>query len=99
MPSSQAACNQQAPQLSAFTGNATVDGAVVSGSEALVEVTGSMCSSNSGCNSSSDPSVGMPNDQVTFQQAYDQVMSNSNNSLSPVPCIQDGGQWYVNATP
>ncbi len=98
-PSVQATCDQQAPQLPAFTGNATVGGATTSGSEALVEVTGSMCSGNIGCNSNSEPSAGMPNDQVTFAQAYDQVMSNSSSSLSPVPCIQQNGQWYVNAQP
>ena len=99
VPSSQSACNQQAPQLSAFTGNATVDGGIVSGSEALVEVTGSMCGSTMGCNSNSDPSAGMPNDQQTFTEAYDQAVNNNNGGLSPVPCIQENGMWYVNAVP
>jgi hypothetical protein len=97
LPSSQSACNQQAPQLSAFTGNATVDGGVVSDSEALVAVTGSICGSTSGCASNSDPSAGMPNGQETFTQAYDQAMNNNNGSLSPVPCMQQNGMWYVNA--
>lgn len=103
VPSVQATCTQQAAQaqLSAFTGSATVSGAQISGSEALVEVTGSMCGNSTGCNSNSDPSTGMPNGQATFQQVYDQVRSSSTNSssLSPVPCIEQNGEWYVDAGP
>ena len=98
-PEAQAACNQQAPQLSAFTGNATVDGAMISGSEALVEVTGSMCGNGAGCSSNSDPAAGMPDSQATFQQVYDQLLnSNSSSTFSPVPCIEENGMWYVNYT-
>jgi hypothetical protein len=100
MPSTQPTCNQAALQreLPTFTGNATVDSATISGSEALVAVTGSMCSSTSGCVSNSDPSVGMPDSEVTFNQAYDQVLNTGNGSLSPVPCIEENGMWYINAT-
>jgi hypothetical protein len=97
LPGSQSVCDQdeQASPLPAFTGSAMVDGDVMSGSEALVAVTGSICSSGSGCTSNSDPTVGMPNDQETFAQAYGQAM-NSSGSFSAVPCIEENGMWYVN---
>lgn len=100
VPSSQQVCDQdeQTSPLPAFTGNAAPDGNVISGSEALVAVTGSICNSEgSGCASNSDPAGGMPNDQETFAEAYDQALDNS-GSFSPVPCIEENGMWYVNAT-
>jgi hypothetical protein len=100
VPSSQATCKQaaQARELPTLTGNAMVDSAVISGSDALVVVTGSMCSSSTGCLSNSVGSTGMPDTYVTFTQAYAQVLDNtSGTSLSPVPCIEENGQWYINA--
>jgi len=99
VPSSQSVCDQdqQASPLPAFTGSVTVDGEVISGSEALVAVTGSICSGDGGCNSNSDPSVGMPNSQETFAQAYGQAL-NSSGSFSAVPCIEENRMWYVNTT-
>ena len=98
VPSSQPACTQQVAQASLppATGNATVDGAMISGSEALVEVTGTLCVSG-GCNSNSYPGTGMPQSQDTFTQVYDQVLSSGSGSMSPVPCIEENGLWYVNA--
>jgi hypothetical protein len=97
VPSTQPTCTQAANQLPVFTGNATVAGDTVSGTEALVEVTGSMCSNTTGCASNSIPSTGMPSSQVTFMQAYNQALNNS-NILSPVPCIEENGIWYINAS-
>ena len=95
MPSSLAACEQNAQQLPTFTGDATVAGDVVSGSEALVEVTGSMCAAGD-CASNSDPSMGMPSSQESFADAYDQALSSGNSAFSPVPCIEENGEWYIN---
>jgi hypothetical protein len=99
VPSSQSVCDQdqQASPLPAFTGSATVDGGIISGYEALVAVTGSICSGDGGCTSNSDPSVGMPNGQETFAQAYGQALNNS-GSFSAVPCIEENRMWYVNTT-
>ena len=94
-PSSQSACEQDASQLPVFTGSVTVVGDVISGEEALVEVTGSMCASGS-CTSNSDPSAGMPGSGESFTEAYDQAVNNSTNSFSPVPCIEENGEWYIN---
>jgi hypothetical protein len=99
VPSSQSVCDQdqQSSPLPAFTGSAAVAGAVKSGSEALVAVTGTICSGDGGCNSNSDPSVGMPNGQESFTQAYSQALNNS-GGFSAVPCIEENGKWYVNTT-
>jgi len=99
LPSSQSACNQDAQQqpLPAFTGNPTIAGGKISGSEALVAVTGSICEDGGECTGNSDPSVGMPNYDETFAQAYEQALNNT-GGFSPVPCIEENGNWYVNAT-
>jgi hypothetical protein len=39
----------------------------------------------------------MPQSQDAFAQVYEQVLSNSSSSLSPVPCIEVNGLWYVNS--
>ena len=72
--------------------------ATTSGSEALVAVTGTMCSKTTGCVTNSVPSTGMPGAQLSFSQAYGQVLSGTTNSLSPVPCIEENGLWYINAS-
>lgn len=97
IPSSQSACDQQAQQqpLPPFTGSPTVVGDIISSSEALVSVTGSICVSDGGCAGNSDPGQGMPDVQETFAQAYDQALSNS-GSFSPIPCIEENGMWYAN---
>ncbi|HEY6297404.1 MAG TPA: hypothetical protein VIX15_17225 [Streptosporangiaceae bacterium] len=98
VPSSQSDCNNQV-QLSPFptvTGNATVDGAVISGSKALVPVTGKLCNSDTGCTSNNDRSLGMPHGKETFAQAYAHALGPSDH-FSPVPCIEENGMWYVNA--
>jgi hypothetical protein len=99
VPGAQSVCDQdqQSSPLPAVTGSATVAGAVKSGSEALVGVIGSICSDDGGCNSNNDPSVGMPNSQETFAQAYDQALNNS-GGFSAVPCIEENGKWYVDTT-
>jgi hypothetical protein len=98
VPRAQAVCNQQASKLPAVTGHITVAGGTISGSEALVATTGRVCIGGNGCQSNRDPSAGMPNGQVTFAQAYDRVLSTNSSSFSPVPCIEQNGVWYVNAT-
>jgi hypothetical protein len=100
VPSSQSACNQQAQQqqLPALAGNIIVADDIISGSEALVSATGSICANGGGCTGNGDPSLGMPDGQGTFVQAYEQALNNS-GSFSPVPCIEENGMWYVNAAP
>lgn len=99
VPSSQPTCDQQAQQqpLPAFTGNPTVAGGIISASEALVSVTGSICVSGGACAGNNDPGLGMPDVGETFAQAYGQALSSS-GSFSPVPCIEENGMWYANTT-
>jgi hypothetical protein len=100
VPSSQSMCSEQAQQqpLPAFTGNVTVNGDVISGSEALVSATGSICVNGGSCTSNDDQAMGMPDGQEAFAQAYGQALDNS-GEFSPVPCIEENGSWYVNANP
>jgi hypothetical protein len=97
VPSSQATCNEQAQQqpLPPFTGSPAVAGGIISGSEALVSVTGTICASGGTCAGNSDPGQGMPDVGETFAQAYDQALSSS-GSFSPIPCIEENGMWYAN---
>jgi hypothetical protein len=99
IPSSQSACDQQAQQqpLPPFTGNPTVVGDIISASQALVSVTGSICESGGACAGNDDPALGMPDVQETFAQAYEQALSSS-GSFSPIPCIEENGMWYANTT-
>lgn len=97
-PATQATCNSAASSGSAppaVTGHADILGAVISGTEALVEVTGSVCTSGT-CSSSSDPTLGMPHGSETFAQAYSKAQHGG--GFSPVPCIEVNGSWYVNAS-
>jgi hypothetical protein len=101
-PSSQATCTTGYSQSSpTFTGNYKIVGAVISGTEALVELTGRVCTvgDGGGCNSNSDPSAGMPKGSLTFAQAYhntaDPQSNAAYNSMSPAPCVLINKKWYV----
>jgi hypothetical protein len=107
LPADQAACDAEASALKGASGSVQSDSQVIQGNEALVSVTGRICapyisggSSSSGgahCASNSDPSTGMPGNGVSFDQAYAAAISESNNSLSPVPLEQVNGKWYLNS--
>lgn len=101
-PSYRSTCTTAYSQSSpTFTGNYKIVGAVISGTEALVELTGRVCTAGDGggCNSNSDPSAGMPKGSLTFAQAYHNTadpQSNANdNSMSPAPCVLINKKWYV----
>jgi hypothetical protein len=93
-PGSQSACQNGAGQADHPTGTAKIDGAVISGNEALVEVTGSICSPGSDCQSNTNPALGMPTGSKTFAQAYSQQLGGT--GFSPITCIKINGLWYVN---
>lgn len=95
VPAAQAACRGQQPQLP--KGQVSVKGAVTSGNQALVELTGKVCVQTNACVNTTDPTSGMPKGSVTFAQAYQKALSGV--SLTPVPCIKVDGQWYVNNSP
>jgi hypothetical protein len=67
--------------------------------EALVSVTGNICAPSSPCVSNTDPATGMPNSPSEFATDYQAAVasstSDSSTSMSPMPCSQVNGQWYV----
>jgi hypothetical protein len=98
-PSAQALCLAGTSGQAAATGNATVGTTVTSGNEALVSVTGSICAPSSPCVSNSDASLGMPSSPSQFPADYQTAVANSTSStttvISPMPCSQIDGKWYV----
>jgi hypothetical protein len=107
LPADQAACDASDSALKGASGSVQTDSQVIQGDEALVSVTGRVCapyisggSSSSGgsnCASNTDASTGMPGNGVSFDQAYAAAISESNNSLSPVPLEEVNGKWYLNS--
>ena len=95
VPSVQASCRGQQPSLP--TGSVSVKSAVTSGDQALVAITGKVCVTSTECQTSTDPTIGMPTGSVTFAQAYQKALGGQ--SFTPVPCIKVNGQWYVNNSP
>jgi hypothetical protein len=93
VPTQQATCREL--QISLPKGHVSVAGAITSGDLALVEITGHVCSSGSGCQTNTDPSLGLPTGSETFKQAYDKALNSG--EFSPVPCKKVNGRWYVNS--
>ena len=100
-PSAQSLCLAGTSGQAAATGNATVGTMVLSadGNEALVSVTGSICAPSTPCVSNSDASLGMPSSPSQFLADYQTAVANSTSdsstSISPMPCSQINGKWYV----
>jgi len=49
------------------------------------------------CQTSTDPSVGLPTGSVTFTQACHKALTSI--EFSPVRCLRINRQWYVNGAP
>jgi hypothetical protein len=83
----------------AATGSFTIRTAVIQGNEALVSVTGNICAPSTPCAGNTNPSLGMPASPGQFQASYQAAVASSNSTsvvtLSPLPCTQIGGKWYV----
>lgn len=92
VPAQQANC--RGLQISLPTGHVSVAGALTSGDRALVEITGHICMSGNGCQTSTNPSLGLPTGSQTFTQAYNKALTSG--GFSPVPCLEVSGKWYVN---
>lgn len=79
------------------TGSFTIGSTVVNsaGTYALVEVTGRICISGSGCMSNTNPSTGMPAGNETVDQAIADTAV-TGNGFSPVICILGtNGGWDI----
>jgi hypothetical protein len=76
-----------------------VHGAIVVGKEALVGVTGHICAPSSPCVSNANPNLGIPSSTSQFAAAYRTAVasgtSSGNTVMSPLPCNEIGGKWYV----
>lgn len=98
-PAAQALCLAGTNGQGAATGHVTIGTAVISGNEALVPVTGSICAPSTPCVTNSDPSLGMPPSPSQFAAYYAKAVANGTSSsttvISPMPCGQIGGKWYV----
>jgi pimeloyl-ACP methyl ester carboxylesterase len=99
-PSAQSLCLAGTSGQAAATGTANVGTMVISasGNEALVSVTGSICAPSSPCVSNGDAGLGMPSSPSQFAADYQAAVANTTGSttvLSPMPCSQIGGKWYV----
>jgi hypothetical protein len=92
VPAVQSICRKT--KITPPTGHLSVVGEVTSGNQALVEVTGHFCQPGSGCQTNTNPSIGMPGGSLSFKQAYND--SFTGGGLSPVPCVKINGKWYVN---
>ncbi|MGW2525335.1 cellulase family glycosylhydrolase [Streptomyces sp. NPDC001617] len=97
-PASQSICLASTTGQPAATGTVTVVGAVIQGTEALVEVTGNICAPSSPCVANADPSSGMPSSPSDFATVYQAAVAGSvtgSTTMSPMPCSEVGGKWYV----
>jgi hypothetical protein len=97
-PSAQSLCLSGTSGQAAATGGFTVRTAVIQGSEALVSVTGNICAPSTPCAANTNPSLGMPASPSQFQPDYQAAVASSTSSavtISPMPCTQIGGKWYV----
>jgi hypothetical protein len=97
-PSAQSLCLSGTSGQAAATGSFTVREALIQGSDALVSVTGNICAPGSPCAANTSPSLGMPASASQFQSSYQAAVASSTSSavtISPMPCTQIGGRWYV----
>lgn len=99
VPSAQSICLAGTSGQSAATGSISVERAVIQGIEALVGVTGNICAPSTPCAANTDPSLGMPTSGSDFAALYRAAVASGSNGggayMSPMPCTQVGGKWYV----
>ena len=88
--------------MAAATGNFTIVKTVAHGTEALVAVTGQISvpgGQPAACASNHDPSAGMPSSAGGFQAAYNAAVAAAASGIqvviSPVPCTEIRGKWYI----
>lgn len=93
-PAYRAKCTSAAG-LGTFSGqNLKVHKTVISGDRALVSVTGTICV-NGSCQSATDPQSGMPNQSVSFDQAWNRAVSSSSNNAAASAMKRVSGKWYI----
>lgn len=99
VPSAQSVCLAGTSGQGAATGSIGVDRAVIQGTEALVAVTGNICAPSTPCTANTDPSLGMPTSASDFSAVYQAAVASGSSGegayMSPMPCTQVNGKWYV----
>jgi hypothetical protein len=104
LPADQSNCDAHAGTFKGATGHVQTVSQILDGNLALVSITGEICApyvstgsdGSSGCASNTNSSAGMPGNGVTFASAYAAALNESNTTLSPVPCEEINGKWYLN---
>lgn len=103
-PSDRSECDQDSNALALnITGNYAIKSQVIQGSQALVALTGNLCFHGNAtgttllqCATNTNAGTGMPPGAGSFSQAYAATANASSDTLSPIPCIEVTGAWYVN---
>ena len=94
-PDAQAVCAAAAGGQGRASGTFQIHATVTQGTEALVEVTGSISAPGSPTITNTDPASGMPGSGADFQSVFDDLTNSAATVLSPAPCLEVGGQWYA----
>ena len=94
-PSEQTKCVSAAAEskLNVTSLSFEIHGTVISGSSAVVAITGQICLSVGGCQSNTDPSKGMPSGPDGVSKAI--AALSTNDAPSPIPCVYESGRWWV----
>jgi hypothetical protein len=94
-PAAQAICASATSGQGSASGSFQIHATVTQGTEALVEVTGTLSAPGSPTVSNSDPSSGMPSSAADFQTVYANLVNSPATIMSPAPCVKVHGQWYA----
>ena len=79
-----------------FSAHVAIHRVITEGTRALIELTGTVCELGVECVSNGQPNAGMPNAGTQFENAYSAAVY-AVSSLSPVPCREIDGRWYLDA--
>jgi hypothetical protein len=100
-PADQQDCQEGAAEADiTVTGRFGLGNQVIDGTEALVVLTGDVCThsaesaTTTSCVSNNNPNDGLPPGAGTFSEAYANAVSSSGTTTAP--CIEIDGQWYIN---
>jgi hypothetical protein len=95
-PNAQSVCAGATSGYPAGSGSFQIHATVTQGSEALVEVTGTLSVPGSPTVSNSSPTSGMPSSGADFEAVYQHLVNSPDETImSPAPCVEVDGQWYV----
>jgi len=99
-PSQQSTCTSEIAQIPAGTldnmfkgfGSLKPTYTVIDGDQALVGLTGTVCS-NGTCNTNSDPTAVLDSGKP-FSQLWSTVVNSTSGAYEPEPIVKVNGKWY-----